>query len=415
MLKAAGGVSGTYTLTGKTEVSAFYRLFDRYDANAVYLEAVRVRSLSEPTQTAGQRAVAAGLESLPDKAPLRASIERLPNDTAVRTAYSALAGDAHSSLMGQLAAGASASRDAVLGRMRGDGKVRYLGDGGQTDLDTHDNPAIWMSGLESWGRGAGDGNAHGFRSALGGVTAGLDATIWVDTRLGLFAGYQRQTLDSKHSASGSSQAPFVGVYGGANWDRFSVRTGASYDWNDVRMSRFVAYPGFSDRLTSHYDVGTAQVFGEAGYQIDLDEVTGFQSSVEPLASLAGVRVSADGFMERGGISALYVKAREMAMGFTTLGMRGRATFDLGGIAVKATGTLGWRHALGDTVPMQVARFAGSTTFTTFGLPVDEDSLFGDVGLGTEVAEGMNLSVSYLGEIGQRTQRQGVRGTFDIAF
>lgn len=409
-------MTGTFTLTGDTMVSAFYGLRDHYGPNEVYLDVERVSTFVDVARTANQRGVALSLEAMPGTSPLRAAAERLPNAATARATFSALSGSLHATMMGLQAAGSAASREIVLGRMRGDGSAVCLDEPQHAEVQRRDCPAIWVAGLESWGRSGGTAEAQGVRSGLGGVLAGLDASIWTGSRLGLFAGYQRQTLTgARGSGSASAEAPILGAYGSADWGRFSLRTGMSYAWDDGKASRFVALPGFSDRLSSHSGSGTAQAFGEVAYRFDMSVTDRFTAALEPLAGLAGVRVASDGFAEQGGLAALAVDRSEMDTGFTTLGLRGRFGFDVGGVAVETTGTLGWRHAFGDVVPVRTMRFAGTGLFPVLGVPLDEDSLVGDLGIGAQVTQGVNLSMSYTGEVGERAHRQGVRGAFNLAF
>ncbi|MBX8828387.1 autotransporter outer membrane beta-barrel domain-containing protein, partial [Ochrobactrum sp. SFR4] len=70
-----------------------------------------------------------------------------------------------------------------------------------------------------------------------------------------------------------------------------LRAGLAYSWHNVEMSRSVAFADFSDKLSADYHAGTFQIFGEAGYKLNLDE----HSLIEPYANLAYVHVRSDGF------------------------------------------------------------------------------------------------------------------------
>ncbi|TCR68186.1 autotransporter outer membrane beta-barrel domain-containing protein [Bosea sp. BK604] len=63
---------------------------------------------------------------------------------------------------------------------------------------------------------------------------------------------------------------------------------ASYTWHEIETSRIVAFPGFGNSLRADYNAGTAQVFGELGYRIDLGRV-----ALEPFAGLACVNLHSE--------------------------------------------------------------------------------------------------------------------------
>ena len=63
--------------------------------------------------------------------------------------------------------------------------------------------------------------------------------------------------------------------------------------------RLIAFPGFFDRATAHYDGGTGQIFGEMGYGFALANL-----AVEPFAGAAWVRVHADGGAEQALVAGL---------------------------------------------------------------------------------------------------------------
>ena len=89
------------------------------------------------------------------------------------------------------------------------------------------------------------------------------------------------------------------------------------------MSRTVAFADFSDKLTTDYDAGTFQVFGELGYKHNLSE----RSIIEPYANLAYVHVRSDSFDEKGlNGSALSVRSGSMDTTLSILGMRVSAGF-----------------------------------------------------------------------------------------
>jgi hypothetical protein len=52
--------------------------------------------------------------------------------------------------------------------------------------------------------------------------------------------------------------------------------------------------------------------------------------------------------------------------FKTLGVHASTGFNLGGIRAAARGTLGWRHAFGNSTPKSTLSFAGGSPFSIAG-------------------------------------------------
>ena len=97
VVSAAGGVSGTYTLTGDTYVSAFMPLMATYDPTHVYVDAVQIRAFADAAATANQRAAANGLQSVPVGNGLRTAVSALTSDGAARAAFDQVSGEAYAS------------------------------------------------------------------------------------------------------------------------------------------------------------------------------------------------------------------------------------------------------------------------------------------------------------------------------
>jgi outer membrane autotransporter protein len=68
----------------------------------------------------------------------------------------------------------------------------------------------------------------------------------------------------------------------------------AYAFHTIDTDRTIAFPGFFDRTTAHYQGGTGQIFGEVGYGFAFGKLT-----VEPFASAARVRLDTDVFSEQG--------------------------------------------------------------------------------------------------------------------
>jgi len=81
----------------------------------------------------------------------------------------------------------------------------------------------------------------------------------------------------------------------------------------------------------------------------------------------------------------------------------------------AHGTLGWRHAVGDTNPFSTHAFSGGDAFTLTGAPIAENAAITRAGLDFDIAENTKLRVSYSGQIASDAQEHGFNVKLNIRF
>jgi outer membrane autotransporter protein len=286
------------------------------------------------------------------------------------------------------------------------------GNGGYASVapDT-DRFAMWGQGFGSWGKWNGDGNAAKFDRSTGGFIAGADGAVLDTLRLGAFAGYSTTRFDvDARNSSGSSENYHAGLYGGTTWGGIAFRSGLAYSWHDVTTTRSVAFTGFGDRLKANYDAGTAQAFGELAYGVHAGPV-----AFEPFANLAYVNLRTDGFTESGGAAALTSASSAIDGTFTTLGLRASSSFMLGTVNATAKGSLGWRHAFGDTTPLSTFSFGSGSPFIIAGVPIAQDATVLDLGMDFNVTPDTVLGVSYGGQFGSGMTDQTLRANFSAKF
>lgn len=142
-------------------------------------------------------------------------------------------------------------RNAVNDRLRA-----AFDEGGESSgVDTTDGSAFWGQAFGSWGQIDGDGNAASLDHSTGGLLFGADVPVFDDWRLGAVAGYSNTNVDvTGRQSSGSSDNYYFGLYGGAQWGDFALRTGAAYTLHDISTTRIIAVPGVSDSVKSDYTV-----------------------------------------------------------------------------------------------------------------------------------------------------------------
>ncbi|MFC0219563.1 autotransporter domain-containing protein [Pseudochelatococcus lubricantis] len=426
ILTANGGVAGRFE--GVTSNLAFLTPSLSYGATDAFLTLTRNDiSFATIAQTANQAATAVGVQSAgPDSAIYNAVVGLSTPEALV--AFNALSGEIHSAVKTAAIEDSRFVRDAALGRLRAaqDGVNSAAG---VVTYDAKDQPvvkgalpaptpasanapyAFWGQGFGSWGKTDGNFNAGDIDRTTGGFFIGADALVSDNWRFGALAGYSRTEVDlDDRLSSADSDNYHLGLYGGGQWNAFSLRFGGAYTWHDVSADRFATFAGFSDGLRGSYDAATAQVFGEVGYRFDVGAV-----SFEPFAGLAYVNLHTDGFVERGGAAALFSKGDDTDVTYSTLGLRLSATFDLGSVKATARGLVGWRHAFDDITPESTFWFGRGSAFTTSSVPVARDVAVLEAGLDAAVTDAVTVGLSYAGQLGDDTQDHGFKANLNWKF
>ncbi|WP_325095493.1 autotransporter outer membrane beta-barrel domain-containing protein, partial [Burkholderia contaminans] len=99
------------------------------------------------------------------------------------------------------------------------------------------------------------------------------------------------------------------------------------------------------------------------------------------------------------------------LGFSTLGLR--ASTDVAVTTkgkVTTFGTIGWRHAFGNTQPASTLSFAsGGAPFSVVGVPIARDAAVLEVGVDAAVTKNLSLGLSYSGQLGRHISDHALYG------
>jgi len=443
VLNATGGLNGRFNSLSISGNFGTTKPHIEYDANSVYL-VLDQNSLSLAGLTSNQGAVAGAVNSAVQAGSSVAPFIALfgLNAAQLSGALGQLSGEVHASTLGLLADESLYLRSAVLGRLRqasygGDtGAMAALALGGpQAFADGEDMHALayakspivtkapmkardagrdvvfWAQGFGAWGRFDGDGNAATVRRDLAGFITGIDTRVGDGGRAGIAAGYtgSKNALDGRGTAN--VETAHVAAYGGWSFGALNLRAGGAYAFHAIDTDRSVAFPGFFDRATAHYDGATSQIFGEAGYGFSLGPV-----ALEPFAGAAWVRVATDGAAERGGAAALNFAGGSFETGYATLGIRAAGMIPLGDMVLIPRGTLAWQHAFDNVVPAATLAFqAAPVPFAIAGVPIARDALLAEAGFDLAISRHATIGVSYSGQIAGNVQDHAAKGRFSWKF
>jgi outer membrane autotransporter protein len=272
--------------------------------------------------------------------------------------------------------------------------------------------AFWTRAFGAWANLDGNGNAASAARQLGGFLSGMDAGVGGGWRIGAATGFSQSNIsvDARHSSADVNTVYLAG-YTGGNFGPIAFRSGGAWGWHDIDTSRFVVFPGFSEKEEASYRGDTGQVFGEAAYPMLMGS-----AAVEPFAGLAFVHVGTDSFHERGGVAALRGASEDEDVGYSTLGLRAATTWHLSDVVVTPHASAAWQHAFGDLTPNAALAFLSTGTgFVITGASLAQDSALIDVGFDLNLRPTVTLGASYAGQFANQLQDNAVKGRFTWIF
>ncbi|WP_253204083.1 autotransporter domain-containing protein [Rhizobium sp. X9] len=416
ILNADSGVNGLFSDTLSS--SAFLNAELVYAPKSVDL---KIALANDPgylfptvAETSNQLATARGLDTLAQSGSSLALYNDLLmlNADEARASFDRLSGEAYATAAGVLVDQSHFVRGAMNGRMQ-----QAFGQSATTPAQESNPYFAWTTSYGSWGSYDGNSLFGDVSSSIGGFASGIDVDLFDTWRVGIMAGYGHSSFDvNERSSSGDSKNYTLGTYAASQWtlsesSALNFRSGLAHTWHDLSMNRNVAFPGFSDRLSSEYDASALQLFGEVGYELNMD-----RTIFEPYANAGFVRFNSDEFGEAGRTAAsLSVTSATMNTWFTTIGLRAATELDIGETLVTARGDIGWRHSYGDVTPTSTASFVGSETFTVSGAPIARDVALIEAGFDIHFTKSAKLGVSYNGQFGSGTINNGVNAKFSVKF
>ena len=420
---SAGNLIGTFGSV--VDNSAFLDFsLDSSVLNEVWLRLAVVANFPDVAETPNQLAAATGLQELGAGNPLFDAIAVLDADSA-RNAFDLSSGEIHATAKGTLLNDARFIREAAIDRLRERFGVGFAdaneplgyaspekpiaapwpGAGAGSDL------AVWGEVFGSGATIAGDGNAASASRGIGGLIAGVDATLADGWRFGVATGFQHSSLDvTERLSSAAVDGYHLAAYGGYEDERFAARFGAAMTWQDVATTRSDSFSGFSETLAADYQARTAQIFAELAGKVRYAEI-----DVEPFANAAVVDLETDGFTETGGAAALTAAASHQSTVLTGLGLRFHKDLSVGDRRVGLRGMIAWQHASGDVAPSSSMAFAGGTPFSIEGAPLAADVLRLDLGLVAALSARAKASLNYSGAMGNGIQDHGLTGRIAVGF
>lgn len=399
------------------------------DQHSIYMTLTQDVNFATGADTSNQTAAANGIQSA-GSGELFDAVQLLDSGANIPAAFNAISGEIHAASASALLNESFFLRDAVLGRLQypskgaatpsvslasgyAEGDKRSTAPFPGTAATPAAEPnSFWTQAYGSWGHSDGDSNVAKLNRSTGGVLVGYDHTFGQDWLIGAAAGYSHTSfsLDDRAS-SGDSNNYHLLAYAGGKVSDVNVRLGASYSWNEVDTTRHVSIPGFFETDKADYSAGTAQVFGELGYDVAVSAAT----TIEPFAGLAYVHLSTDGYNETGGSAALGVDGDNQSVTYGTLGLRAEHKIVVGNVGVTLQGSAAWQHAWGDVTPVSTLAFSGGDAFQVTGAPIAKDAALIKAGFDVDVTAGAKLGLFYAGQLASDAADNSIQGRLSVAF
>ena len=273
-------------------------------------------------------------------------------------------------------------RDAVLMRLG------FGGDG---------SGSLWAQGYGGGGRSSASSFSGAVTSNEAGGVIAADTAFGDHWRGGLIGGYgSDRTSDPTDKASAQIRRGDAGGYAGGVYGDVHVDMVASASWNAIRNNRLDA---LGDVYSARYNAVTGQAYAEGSYVLKVGPAT-----IAPIAGVGWAGIYQQGFTDAPANGAILSAENRRNIGFTDVGGRGGATWDLGGLAVTPFIRLSWRHAFGGLASGYYGAQSGLGD-TIMGAPIDRDTLAVNGGLKFNVAKAATLGLTYDGDFGARRRDQ----------
>ncbi|NWD77088.1 autotransporter domain-containing protein [Pseudomonas gingeri] len=374
------------------------------------------RSLDDIANSEPDSAIAS-VETI-DALPGVDDLLRASDEATLKRAMEQLASSHNANLGNATLSGASQVSSSLLSAMRqlgGPANRQTVSSTALAPGDGRSHPAngrLWVQGLGNSGKFERGQNSQAMQQNTRGLLLGVDWALDEQWRLGLMAGKSQTRLNGSDFA-GDLDSWHLGAYALRQSGPLALRLGAVHSGHDGKTRRSVDFVGFSDRLKGNHSATSQQAFAELGYNLGSGHL-----HAEPFVNLGYQRYHRDTFKEKGGDTALKVKAQTQDNLSSTLGARlvHRHALD-SGMSLTPHLSAGWKHLYGSTTreTEQNLMALNDDSFKIKSAALDRDSLVLEAGLDLRLSPRQNLGVGYTGEVGGNSRNHGVMGQWTLAF
>ncbi|WP_417320302.1 autotransporter outer membrane beta-barrel domain-containing protein [Emcibacter sp.] len=404
ILTTGGTVTGTFDDLETLALSAFLSPELSYTANAITFTIIQTVTFESIAETENEKQVAEWLDSLGVGNDLWNAVVALGTVEEARESFNTLTGEIHASVQSMLIEDSYIVRDVLSDRLK-----ETLEENGEEGENT--GIVGWGKLFGTWGHHKAEENAAEFDRDHSGFFLGMDARFMENWSAGFFVGYGQMDFDSDdRKSSGDADGYHAGAYTGTRLGNLRLKLAADFGWQNIITDRQAIVGEDNQYLRADYDSSTIHVFADAGYSMEVGEMT-----FEPFAGVAYVRQHLDGFSEFDGTAALTAGSETNSNVISTIGLRvASGEIALGATHVRLLGSAGWSHTFGDLTPEVHLNFAGGESFAITGTPLSENTFFVDAGVAFDLG-GAELELGYHGEYSSDMTDHAARAALSWAF
>lgn len=405
ILMADKGINGKFT-----DINPNYLFIGTtlsYDQNAVILNVGRNNTaFSSLAKTKNQTSIANAIDALPSEHPIYESIVGMDIKNDVRYAYNELTGQIHADILSNQLNSRRQIKEALLSQV----KNAEVLNGEKESTENKGN--VWAKTLYNWDNSSSDGNANSYDASTYGVLLGADQRFNNDKMLfGIATGFTKTSL-SGYNSHANSENYHLSLYGGYDFDRITLRAGASNTFHRVHTSKTVNYGAQSDKNKANYNGNTNQIFIEAAYPIVLSD-----AQLEPFINLEYAKTKNASINEQGGRAALQAHSQSLDSTTSTTGLRLNNQWKLSSkSSVSLYGELGWLHQYNDVERDLHLRFKGTQPiFIANSVDAAQDAFVVQAGTAIQINKISKVSIGYSGLVAKNQQDNSIDMKVSVSF
>ena len=371
--------------------------------NSMYISFSRNdKSLSSEAVTSNELAVGSVLDTAGPDHDVHDALLGLTVDQSARAAFNGLTGEIHATLaddiLNSVRRAAEIQKDRVLTAL-------------MPPTGTDRDPVAWMS---TYGnkryfddhQNAGDSDSESIT-----LSAGIDAGVDTQTRLGAAFGLTRTFTDieSRHSKA-EIDTYHAAIYAGRSFERLKLSGGTGVSYHSIETKRVTGMAALPETIGAKYSAYSIDGWFDAAYPFYLSGGT-----VSPHFTLTAVQSQTEGFEEIGSQAALEA-GRESHTGiYSTIGLRAQRSINLDrDRKLSLFGGIGMSHVIEKAGSEQnVSYVIGSELFGIGGRKLERNTFDLDVGLVSDPSSSARIALKYGGRFGERSEDH--RFTAALAF
>lgn len=403
----AGEVQGQFAGVQGATGSPFLKMGLSYSAKAVDLHVQRGLALASVARSYNQLATATAADQLPESSGLARTLTRL-TPMQVASSLDLINGESYASLQASLLMQGQHLNESSAQRLRMQQSAFAL------QRDPEQRTGAWVEMNQAVSRFAADGNAAAVRSHASLLSVGYDLYLSGNWMVGVSGSTGRGEQNvSERSARASFDSRYLGLYAGKRWDAFALRAGVSVSQHHVEAEHRVSLGSQQQTPHAQFRQSGQQAYIEGGYRFDL----GSRTQLQPFLQWSRVQVQHGEFAESAGQSALQVAAHRSAVDYGTAGLNLATSLASAGGQDWLTfgGTLAYRHASGEVMPVTRAHWQGGQDFAVRGAGIGPHATLLDLHLGARLSRNSLLELGYNGAYGRDGRGHALNARFSVSF